>query len=58
MLPNPMTPPLRLEQGQALVGVEDVGLHVVYDLRLSTQLGHGSGQTHPVEQLLLALFKP
>ena len=37
------------EQGQAFVGVEDVGLHVIENLRLAAHLLHGAGQTHPVQ---------
>src|SRR2546423_1408519 len=39
---------------KALVGVEKVGLHPGCLGWFPIQLGHGSRQTHPVEELLLA----
>src|SRR5437016_1689960 len=42
------------ERGEALVGLEDVGLHPVVDHGLPAELGHGAGQHHPVEQLMVA----
>ena len=44
---------LGIEEGQALLGVEDVGLNVVKDLGFAVQLFHGAREAHPVEHLLL-----
>src|SRR5437773_2140415 len=44
----------RREQGDALVGVEDVALDIVDDLGLAAERVHRAAETHPVEELLLA----
>src|SRR5258708_4723173 len=44
----------RREEGEALVGVEDVALDIIDDLGLAAERVHGAAEADPVEELLLA----
>ena len=48
------SPPLLLEHRQAFGGVKGPGLDPIHNLHLAVQLRHGTHQTHPIEDFLLA----